>query len=58
MAARQLRITPRQIAVLVAVVVVGLVVGFAVGVWWGIAAAAIVLAVNEVYERVARRRVT
>lgn len=53
---RSVRLRPSQIVWLVAIVVVGLVVGFIVGPWWGVGAAAIVLLISEVIERVQRAR--
>lgn len=53
---RSIHIRRSQIIWLVAIVVVGVVVGILAGPWWGVGAAALVLAVSEVIERVQRAR--
>jgi predicted membrane protein len=53
---RSIHLRRSQIIWLVAVVAVGVIVGVLVGPWWGVGAAAIVLAISEVIERVQRSR--
>lgn len=53
---RSFRLRRSQIIWLVAIVAVGVIVGAVVGVWWGVGAAAIMLAVSEVIERAQRAR--
>ena len=53
---RDLRLRPAQIVWLVAILVAGITVGIVAGLWWGIAAAVIVLLVSEVVERIQRSR--
>jgi MFS superfamily sulfate permease-like transporter len=53
---RSIHLRRSQIIWLVAIVVVGVTVGILAGVWWGVGAAAILLAINEVIERVQRSR--
>jgi hypothetical protein len=53
---RSVRLRRSQIIWLLAVVAAGLIVGVVAGVWWGVGAAAIVLAISEVVERVQRSR--
>lgn len=53
---RSIHLRRSQIVWLVAIVVVGVIVGVLAGVWWGIGAAAVVLVISEVVERVQRSR--
>ncbi|MFN8021694.1 MAG: hypothetical protein U0Q03_09235 [Acidimicrobiales bacterium] len=53
---RSLRLRRSQIIWLIAIIVVGVIVGVGVGAWWGVGAAAIVLAVSETIERRERAR--
>jgi hypothetical protein len=53
---RSIHLRRSQLIWLAVIVVVGLIVGVLFGAWWGIGAAAIVLAINEVIERVQRAR--
>jgi uncharacterized ion transporter superfamily protein YfcC len=53
---RSLHLRRSQIIWLLAVIAVGVIVGIIAGAWWGVGAAAIVLAVSEVVERVQRSR--
>ena len=53
---RSIRLRRSQIIWLVAIVAAGVIVGVVAGVWWGIGAALVVLAINEVIERVQRAR--
>jgi MFS superfamily sulfate permease-like transporter len=53
---RSIHLRRSQIIWLVAIVAVGVTVGVLAGVWWGVGAAAILLAINEVIERVQRSR--
>jgi hypothetical protein len=55
-ARRELKLRTSQLVWLVVIVVTGIVVGVAVGTWWGLGAAAIVLAISEITERVQRSR--
>jgi len=54
--ARSVRLRRSQIIWLLAVIAAGVIVGVVAGVWWGVGAAAIVLAISEVVERVQRSR--
>lgn len=54
--ARSIHLRRSQIIWLVAIVAVGVIVGVVAGVWLGVGAAVILLAVNEVIERVQRAR--
>jgi membrane protein YdbS with pleckstrin-like domain len=54
--ARSVKLRRSQIVWLVAIVAVGVMVGVLAGPWWGVGAAAIVLAISEVIERVQRAR--
>ena len=53
---RSITLRRSQLVWLIAIVVVGVVVGILVGPWWGVGAAAMLLAVNEVIERAQRSR--
>lgn len=53
---RSLHLRRSQIFALVAIIAVGVIVGVLAGVWWGVGAAAIMLAISEVFERVQRSR--
>jgi hypothetical protein len=53
---RSIHLRRSQLIWLAVIVVVGLIVGVLAGAWWGIGAAVIVLAINEVIERVQRAR--
>jgi hypothetical protein len=53
---RSIHLRRSQLIWLAVIVVVGLIVGVLLGAWWGIGAAVIVLAINEVIERVQRAR--
>ncbi len=53
---RSLHLRRSQIIWLLAVVAAGVIVGIIAGAWWGVGAAAIVLAISEVVERVQRSR--
>ena len=53
---RSIHLRRSQIIWLVLIVVVGVTVGILVGPWWGVGAAAVMLAINEVIERVQRAR--
>ena len=53
---RRLRLRRSQLIWLAAVIVVGVVVGVLFGAWWGVGAALLVLALNEVLERIQRAR--
>ncbi len=53
--ARSIQFKKQHIIALIAVIAVGVVVGRIAGVWAGLAAAVVVLAVNEVVERRSRR---
>jgi len=53
---RSLHLHRSQIIWIVAIVVVGVIVGVLAGAWWGVGAAAAVLAISEVIERVQRSR--
>ncbi len=54
--ARSIQFKPQHIIALIAVVGAGLIVGNRFGVWAGLAAALVVLAINEVIERQLRKR--
>jgi hypothetical protein len=51
---RSIHLRRSQIIWLVAIVAVGVTVGILAGPWWGVGAAAILLAINEVIERMQR----
>jgi uncharacterized ion transporter superfamily protein YfcC len=53
---RSIHLRRSQIIWLVAIVVIGVVVGVLAGAWWGLGAAAILLATSEVIERAQRTR--
>jgi hypothetical protein len=53
---RSIRLRRSQIIWLVAIIAAGLIVGIVAGLWWGLGAAAILLAISEVIERVQRAR--
>jgi hypothetical protein len=53
---RSIRLRPSQIIWLTAIVVVGVIVGVLAGTWWGLGAAAVVLAISELIERLQRSR--
>lgn len=53
---RSIRIRPSQIVWLILIVAVGVIVGVVAGAWWGVGAAAVVLAISEVVERIQRAR--
>lgn len=53
---RSIRLRRSQIIWLIAIIAVGVIVGLVAGVWWGLGAAAIVLAISEVIERRQRAR--
>lgn len=53
---KQLRVSRSNLIWLALIVVVGVIVGIAAGVWWGVGAAALVLVLSEVVERVQRSR--
>jgi hypothetical protein len=53
---RSLHLHRSQIIWLIAIVAVGIIVGILVGPWWGVAAAALLLGISEVFERVRRSR--
>jgi hypothetical protein len=53
---RSIHLRRSQIIWLIAIVAVGVIAGILAGVWWGLGAAAIVLAISEVIERVQRSR--
>jgi uncharacterized ion transporter superfamily protein YfcC len=53
---RSLHLRRSQLISLVAIVAVGVIVGVLAGAWWGVGAAAIMLAISEVIERVQRSR--
>jgi hypothetical protein len=54
--ARRIKLRRSQLIWLVVIVAVGVIVGALAGPWWGIGASLIVLAFNEVIERVQRAR--
>lgn len=54
--ARSISFRRSQLIWLAVIVAVGVTVGVIAGPWWGVGAAAIVLAVSEVIERVQRSR--
>jgi hypothetical protein len=54
--ARSIKLRRSQIIWLAVIVAAGIVVGILTGPWWGVAAAAIVLAISEVVERMQRAR--
>ncbi|MGB0111707.1 MAG: hypothetical protein WBP59_00660 [Ilumatobacteraceae bacterium] len=53
---RSIKFQRSQLIAIIAIIAVGVVVGVLAGPWWGLGAAAIVLAVSEVIERVQRAR--
>jgi hypothetical protein len=53
---RSIRLRRSQIIWLIAIIAVGVIVGIVAGLWWGLGAAAIVLAISEVNERTQRAR--
>lgn len=53
--ARSIQFKKQHLIALVAVIAAGLIVGKIAGVWAGLAAAAVVLGVNEIIERRRRR---
>jgi uncharacterized ion transporter superfamily protein YfcC len=53
---RSIRLRRSQIIWLMVIVAVGVIVGVLAGAWWGVGAAAIMLAISEVIERVQRSR--
>ena len=53
---RSLQIRRSQIIWLMAIVAVGVIVGVLAGAWWGVGAAAIMLVISELNERVQRSR--
>lgn len=53
---RSIHLRRSQVIWLVAIVAIGVIVGVVAGVWWGVGAAAILLAINEAIERVQRSR--
>ncbi len=54
---RSIKFRRSQIIWLAVIVAVGVTAGIAAGPWWGVGAAAVVLAISEVIERVHRSRI-
>lgn len=53
---RSIRFRRSQLIWIAVIVAVGVIVGILAGAWWGVGAAAAVLAISEVIERVQRSR--
>jgi hypothetical protein len=53
---RSLRLRRSQVIWLLAIIAAGVILGIVAGVWWGLGAAAILLAISETIERVQRAR--
>jgi hypothetical protein len=53
---RSLRLRRSQVIWLIAIVAAGVILGVAAGLWWGLGAAAVLLAISETIERVQRAR--